>query len=103
MLPDVAENAFGAVKIVLMSIGFCISGCFFKAREGRIKHIGSVALLAWAIGFINLFTAPDRHILHWVISLGPFALGAALGGGASFLIVKHSGGDGTRAPTAPEA
>ena len=103
MLPDVSENAFGAIKIVLMSIGFCISGCFFKAREGRIKHIGRVALLAWAISFINLFTAPDRTILHWVFSLWPFALGAAIGGGASFLIVKDSGGDGTRAPTAPEA
>ena len=103
MLPDAGENVSGAVKIVLMSIGFCISGCLFKAREGRIKHVGRVALLVWAIGFVNLFTAPDRNIFIWVVSLWPIAVGAAIGGGASFLIVKDSGGDAAQAPTAPEA
>lgn len=102
-MPDVAENTSGVVKVVLMSIGFCISGCLFKARSGRIKQIGRVALLAWAISFVNLFTAPDRYLLHWMLSLGPFALGAAIGAGASFLIVKDSGGHSAQAPTAPEA
>lgn len=102
-MPDVAENSSGVVNVVLMSIGFCISGCLFKARAGRIKQIGRVALLAWAISFVNLFTAPDRYLLDWMLSLGPFALGAAIGGGASFLIVKDSGDHSAEAPTAPEA
>jgi hypothetical protein len=103
MLPDPSEIASWAVRVFLMSIGFCISGCLFRAREGRIKHVGRVALLVWAISFVNLFTAPDRYLLNWVFSLWPIALGAAIGGGASLLIVKDSGGDATEAPTAPEA
>ena len=103
MLPDATETASGVVRIVLMSIGFCVSGCLFRAREGRIKHVGRVALLVWAISFFNLFMATDRNILNWVFSLWPIALAAATGGGASFLIVKDSGGDATQAPTAPEA
>jgi hypothetical protein len=103
VLPDPSEIAFWAVRVFLLSIGFCISGCLFRAREGRIKHVGRVALVVWAISFVNLFTAPDRHILHWVVSLLTIAFGAAIGGGASFLIVMDSGGDATEAPTAPEA
>ena len=103
ILPDAADSASGAVGVVLMGIGFCISGCLFRAREGRIKHVGRVVLLVWAISFANLFTAPDRNVFNWLSGLGPIALGAAIGGGASFLIVKDSGGDAAQAPTAPEA
>jgi hypothetical protein len=97
VMGDTTGTAAGLAKVVVMAVGFCISGCLFKAREGRVKHIALVALVAWGISFINLFTSPGRNILEWVFSAWPIAVGAAVGGGLSMVLVKgEDGGSATQ-------
>jgi hypothetical protein len=80
-----------------LSSGFCLVGC--RAKVDRVRHLGTVALVAWLVGSgINL--AMGRTSIAWVFSWGLLvcALALLLGGGLSFAIARPQAGSGSPRP-----
>ena len=79
------------VAIVLMSAGFCVSGCL--ARRARFKHLALVAACVWLIGtIVSTISAGGSFVLS-LSDIGLIAAAMLLGGVISLAIV--------RAPPAP--
>jgi hypothetical protein len=82
-----ANGGFQAVSvIVLMTAGFCVSGCL--AKRARFKHLALVAVGVWLISTIVAASSAGGP---FVWSLGDFALIVAamlLGGLISLAIVR---------------
>jgi len=83
---EASEAPHAVYVIVLMTAGFCVSGCL--AKRARFKHLVLVAVGVWLVGtIVSAFSTGGLHIL----SLGGIALIAAamlLGGLISLVIVK---------------
>jgi hypothetical protein len=80
-----SEGALTIVRIVLMGVGFCISGCLVK--QTRFRHLGIVAIGVWFGTALNLI-GTDRTLAHWILGLIPILLAMLLGGAVSLAIVR---------------
>jgi hypothetical protein len=97
----IGSDSGGGIRItsaiVMMTAGFCVSGCL--AKQARFKHLALVAVAVWLIGMIVSAVSADWS---FVLSLSDIALIAAsmlLGGLISLAIVKPP----PAAPQPPDA
>ena len=70
--------------IIFLTIGFFISGCIVK--NNRFQHLLKVALLLWIFSLANL--ALGATMFNWFVAGILMSIPMAIGGGASFLLVK---------------
>jgi len=99
----IGGDADGAIRtvlaVVMMTAGFCVSGCL--AKQARFKHLSLVAAAVWLIGTIaNVISSGGSFI----VSLGDLVLVAVamlLGGLISLAIVKPSAAAPPPAPEPP--
>ena len=82
-----AHGGFRAVSmIVLMTAGFCVSGCL--AKQARFKHLALVAAGVWLITPIVSAISPGRSFVLSLADLALIAVAMLLGGLISRAIVK---------------
>lgn len=83
MIPTIA-----LFNIVILTLGFLISGC--AAKVNRFRHLRAVAILIWLGSIVNIYIIPGASLLTWLISSIPIAITMLIGGGLSFLVVPNT-------------
>lgn len=79
-----------ALAVVMLSVGFCISGCL--VREGRFKHLLVVALGVWLLRLgMGLISRPD-YAPSMLIGLVIVFVAMLVGGLLSFAFVRPGPG-----------
>jgi hypothetical protein len=72
--------------VVLMTVGFCVSGCL--AKQARFKHLALVAVGVWLIGTILRVISPGESFVLSLAALVQVFVAMLLGGLVSLAIVK---------------
>jgi hypothetical protein len=72
--------------VVLMTVGFCVSGCL--AKQSRFKHLALVAVGVWLIGTILRVISPGESFVLSLAALVQVFVAMLLGGLVSLAIVK---------------
>ena len=79
--------AIAAMNILLMVVGFTISGCL--AKVDRFGHLSTVATCIWLLGLFNAVT-PYFTLQRWMVSIIPIIFSASVGGACSLFISNLS-------------
>jgi hypothetical protein len=88
-----------ASAVVLMTVGFCVSGCL--AKQARFKHLALVAMGVWLIGTILKLISPDGSLVQLLAALPQIFLAMLLGGLVSLAIVRPPPAAEPPAPAEP--
>ena len=83
---DVSRGIRTASAIVMMTAGFCLSGCL--AKRARFKHLTLVAVGVWLIGTIVGAISADGSLVWSLGDLVLVVVAMLLGGLVSFAIVR---------------
>jgi len=75
-----------ALAVVMMTVGFCVSGCL--AKRARFKHLTLVAVGVWLIGTILKVISPDGSFVLSLAALTQIFVAMLLGGLISLAIVR---------------
>ncbi|MBW1687748.1 MAG: hypothetical protein JRS35_22150 [Deltaproteobacteria bacterium] len=83
---DASRGIRIASTIVMMTAGFCLSGCL--AKRARFKHLTLVAVGVWLIGTIVSAISADGSFVLSLSDIGWIAVAMLLGGLVSLAIVR---------------
>jgi hypothetical protein len=83
---DSNEGTRAVSVIVLMTAGFCVSGCL--AKQARFKHLALVAAGVWVIGTVVSAASAGGSFVFSLSDIGLVAAAMLLGGLISLAIVK---------------
>ena len=83
---DASRGIRIASTIVMMTAGFCLSGCL--AKRARFKHLTLVAVGVWLIGTIVSAISADGSFVLSLSDIGWIVVAMLLGGLVSLAIVR---------------
>jgi hypothetical protein len=90
-----------ASAVVLMTVGFCVSGCLVK--QARFKHLALVAVGVWLIGTILKLISPGGSLVLSLAALTQIFVAMLLGGLVSLAIVRPAASTEPKASAEPPA
>ena len=79
------QLAISVLAILLMIVGFTISGCIVKVN--RFKHLFVVALGVWITSIVNIFLGIS-DLVTWILCIITIVFSMLIGGALSLIFVR---------------